>query len=170
MENYVEGSMAKDEVMQVRAKFHWLVWLKFYVSLLFWGIVVLLCGYTGIKMYFEDNGFLSSVFLLIALLALIYILWVFLKLKFTEMACTNKRIIYKTGVISLKTAEIKVDKIESIQIEQTFWGRIFGCGNIIFSGTGTAKVKFYDVSNPWQIKTRIEESLDEGVSKQKRKR
>ena len=52
MEKYVEGSMAKDEVVHVKAKYHWLVWLKFYISLLFWGIIALVCAFVSIKMYF----------------------------------------------------------------------------------------------------------------------
>ena len=27
---YVEGSLAKDETIKVRAKYHWIAWLEFY--------------------------------------------------------------------------------------------------------------------------------------------
>lgn len=161
MAGYVEGSMAKDEFVQVRAKYHWLVWLKFYVNLLFFGGVAVACVAAGIGMYSKDKPMFALIFGAIALVTAIYILFVFLKLKLTEMACTNRRVIFKSGIVSLKTAEVKVDKIESIQIEQTFWGRILGCGNIIFSGTGTTKVEFFNVSRPWKIKTKIEEVLSE---------
>ena len=112
-------------------------------------------------MYSNDNVVFAIIFGVIALLMAIYVLFTFLKLKLTEMACTNRRVIFKSGIVSLKTAEVKVDKIESIQIEQTFWGRILGCGNIIFSGTGTTKVEFFNVSRPWKIKTEIEEVLSD---------
>lgn len=169
MEKYVEGSMSKDEIVQVKAKYHWLVWAKFYVSLFFWGLIALVCAFVSLKMYSYDNENLAIIFLIMTLFILFYILWILFELKLTEMACTNKRIIYKTGIISLKTEEIKVDKIEAIQIEQTFWGRILGYGDIIFSGTGTTKVKFCDVSNPWKIKSKIEEALDETVKELKTK-
>ena len=86
------------------------------------------------------------------------------------MVCTSRRVVFKTGIISIKTAEIKIDKIESIQIEQSFWGRILGYGNICFSGTGTAKVEFFYVDNPWQIKPQIEEAIDESLKGDNKKK
>ena len=161
MEKYFEGSMTKDEFVKVRAKYHWLVWLKFYLNLLFFGAVAFVCAVAGAKMYFSEQTIFAAIFVAISFVLGLYILLEFLRLKLTEMACTNRRIIFKTGIVSLKTAEVKVDKIESIQSEQTFWGRILGCGNIIFSGTGTTKVEFFNVSGPWKIKTKIEEVLAE---------
>ena len=160
MEKYVEGNMIKDEFVRVLAKYHWFVWMKFFASLIFWGLISFVCAIVGIKLYFSDNKILAKIFLVTATFSFGYIIWMFLGLRLTEMVCTNKRVVCKTGVISVKTAEIKVDKIEAIRIEQTVMGRIFGFGNIIFSGTGTTKVEFCNVSNPGKVKAKIEETLD----------
>ena len=170
MEKYVEGSMSKDEIVRVKAKFHWFVWIKFWFNFVFFGGVALACGVAGLNMYFGDKMIFAAIFGVIALVMAFYVYVDYLKLRYTEMACTNFRVIYKTGIVSLRTAEIKTDKIESIQIEQTFWGRIFGCGNIIFSGTGTAKVEFFDVSNPWNIKTKIEEAMADNAKENRKKK
>ncbi len=161
MESYVEGSMGKDEFVQVKAKYHWFVWIGFYFKLLIFGGITLFCAYAASKFYFSDRPLRALIFLFLVVALILYIFVAFLRLKLTEMACTNRRVVYKTGIIAIKTEEIKLDKIESIQIEQTLFGRIFGCGNISFSGTGTSKVDFYDVSNPWKVKTKIEEAMEE---------
>jgi len=79
-----------------------------------------------------------------------------LNLYTTEMVVTNKRVICKKGFISVDTEEIKNAKIESVEIKQSFLGRIFKYGTIYFSGTGTSKVKFRAIDNPWAIKSKIE--------------
>lgn len=161
MENYIERSMVKDEFVQVKAKCHWFVWIGFCFKFLIFGGIALFCAYAASKFYFADMPLRALIFLFLAVALFLYIFVAFLRLKMTEMACTNRRVVYKTGIIAIKTEEIMLDKIESIQIEQTIFGRIFGCGNVSFSGTGTFRVDFYDVSNPWKVKTRIEELMEE---------
>lgn len=54
----------------------------------------------------------------------------------TEMVLTNKRIIYKIGLIQRDIIEIPRNQIESINLTQTILGRIFRFGNIDVIGTG----------------------------------
>ena len=51
-----------------------------------------------------------------------------------EFAITNRRVIIKTGLISRKTFEMNLSKIESVNIDQTILGRILGYGTIIIVG------------------------------------
>lgn len=92
----------------------------------------------------------------IVIFFVIWALYDFLKLYTTEMVITNKRVICRKGVISVKTEELKNTKVESIEIKQSILGRIFGYATIWFSGTGTSKVKFEAIDDPWAIKSRIE--------------
>ncbi len=162
-EGYVAGSCAKDETVKVRAKFHWIVWLKFYISSITMGAISAFCWLVAWQMYIDNEPEMAIGTIIFGGLFLIYPLYLFLKLELTEMASTNRRVVYKTGIISVETAEIKIDKIESIQIVQSFWGRVLGYGDICFSGTGTAKVYFYYVDNPWRIKPQIEEAIDDSL-------
>jgi len=56
----------------------------------------------------------------------------------TEIAVTDKRIIYKTGFINRHTEEMNMDKVSSVDVDQTFWGRIFDFGTIRIIGAGGA--------------------------------
>lgn len=86
----------------------------------------------------------------------VWALYNFLKLYMTEMVITNKRVICRKGIISVRTEELKNNKIESIEIKQSILGRILGYATIWFSGTGTSKVKFEAVDDPWTVKSRVE--------------
>jgi uncharacterized membrane protein YdbT with pleckstrin-like domain len=62
----------------------------------------------------------------------------------TEIAVTDKRIIYKTGFINRHTEEMNMDKVSSVDVDQTFWGRIFDFGTIRILGAGGAGLRGRD--------------------------
>src|SRR5919197_1546927 len=55
----------------------------------------------------------------------------------TEIAVTDRRIIYKEGFIRRRTIEMHMDKVESVDVEQSILGRLFGYGDILVRGVGT---------------------------------
>ena len=56
----------------------------------------------------------------------------------TEIAVTDKRIIYKRGLIRRHTAEMNMDKVASVDVDQPILGRIFDYGSVRIVGTGGA--------------------------------
>tara|TARA_B100000427_G_C15413103_1_gene552931 strand:- start:637 stop:1017 length:381 start_codon:yes stop_codon:yes gene_type:complete len=84
-----------------------------------------------------------------------------IKLLFTEYGLTNKRVITKSGIISRDTDEMKLDKIETVEIKQGILGRILGYGNVICTGTGVSSVIFQSVSNPIKVKKQIDTVLSQ---------
>lgn len=78
---------------------------------------------------------------------------------FTEYGLTNNRVITKTGIISRSTEEMKLSKIETVEIKQGILGRILGYGNVIISGTGSSNVVISKVSNPIEVKKKIDSQL-----------
>ncbi len=68
--------------------------------------------------------------------------------KFDEFVITNKRVIMKTGVISRNIFEMTIAHIESINVDQSIWGRIFGYGTVIIVGSGGTKESFSDIADP----------------------
>ena len=61
---------------------------------------------------------------------LIIPLWNLVKLNFIENGLTNKRVIYKKGVISRNTEEMRLNKIETVEVKQSILGRILGYGDV----------------------------------------
>mgnify|MGYP006091058141 CR=1 FL=1 len=83
-----------------------------------------------------------------------------LKYMFTEYGLTNKRVITKTGVISRSTEEMKLSKVETVEVKQSILGRIVGYGNVIVSGTGSSNVIISRVANPLGVKKAIDSELE----------
>jgi uncharacterized membrane protein YdbT with pleckstrin-like domain len=78
-----------------------------------------------------------------------------LQKKTTEMAVTNKRVIIKTGIISRRTIEMNLSKIENIEVNQSLIGRIFGYGIITIIGTGGTHEPFNTVSQPLDFRKAV---------------
>ncbi len=74
-----------------------------------------------------------------------------------EFAITNKRVIIKTGLISRHTLELNLTKIESVNINQSIWGRILDYGSIQIIGTGGTKETFINISRPLEFRKKFQE-------------
>jgi len=92
-------------------------------------------------------------------LILLGVAWV--KYKTTELAITNKRVIAKFGFISRRTVEININKIESLQVDQGVWGRIFNFGTLLISGAGVAQAPIPGISKPMEFRKAFMEAQDE---------
>lgn len=155
---YIKNSLSRDEEIMYIAKFHWFKWMAHYIYVIF---AVLLSA--SVFVAYRNNILttdIKSVMLLVAFfLFLMMSIASYVDLVTKEMGITNKRVIFKKGFIHTDSDELLLNKIESIEIEQSLWGRIFGYGDMFFAGTGTTKVEFRDVSRPVQLKKHIEELM-----------
>lgn len=134
MASYVDTTLIKDEVVLYRGRLSkWSLWLP----------IVL--------------GFL---FLPLFGLGLLFWLWAWILYRTTELAVTNKRIIAKKGLIQRKTVEIFLDKVESVQVEQSVMGRICNYGSLTISGTGGDKSPIENISDPMLFRTNFMSAVD----------
>lgn len=73
----------------------------------------------------------------------------------TELAITNKRVIAKVGLISRDTIEMNLNRVESIQVDQSIIGRIFNFGSILVSGAGNPKTPIPGISQPLKFRRHL---------------
>ena len=73
------------------------------------------------------------------------------------------RIICKRGLIARHTEEIRLAKVETIEIRQSIFQRILGAGSVIATGTGASDVILKDVDSPLDVKRVIEDRLEMSI-------
>lgn len=81
----------------------------------------------------------------------LYLRWV------DEFVITNKRVVIKTGLISRKTLELNLSKIESVGVDQSMMGRLLGYGSINLVGTGGTNESFHIIGNPMEFRKKFQE-------------
>jgi len=89
-------------------------------------------------------------------ITLILALYEYLRLRSIEQGVTNKRVVYKKGIISRKSEEMKLNSIETVEIDQGIVGRLFGFGDVSVTGRGLSNVIFRTVDDPMAVKRQIE--------------
>ncbi len=128
--SYIDESLSTGEEVSARFKLHWVTRIPLALWLLL-GIPTF--GITLIVAVYE-----------------------YLRVRHIEQGVTNKRVIFKTGIISRKSEEMKLASIETVEIDQGVLGRIFGFGNVKVTGRGTSDVSFRTVADPMAVKRAIE--------------
>jgi uncharacterized membrane protein YdbT with pleckstrin-like domain len=73
----------------------------------------------------------------------------------TELAVTDRRVIYKSGIIARHTLEMNRSKVESVDVDQSLLGRILGFGTIIVRGTGGSLEPIRMISDPLTFRSHI---------------
>ncbi len=76
----------------------------------------------------------------------------------TEICITNKRLIYKQGLIARHVGEMNVDRIEGVNVYQGIFGRIFGYGGVNVRGMGVGEVALPQMREPIAFRKAIERS------------
>ena len=128
--SYIEDSLSAGEKVESLFKFHWFAW----VPMWFW--IVLAIPTFGLTLFIA--------------------LYEFLRLRFIEQGVTNKRVILKKGIIGRKTEEMKHTSIETVEINQGVWARIFGFGTVKVTGRGISDVVYKGIDDPMAVKRQIE--------------
>jgi uncharacterized membrane protein YdbT with pleckstrin-like domain len=70
---------------------------------------------------------------------------------------TDKRVIVKRGLFARTTFEMNLNKIETVNVEQSIWGRIFGFGTITIVGTGGSREIVPSISKPLEFRRKFQE-------------
>ena len=78
----------------------------------------------------------------------------------TELVVTNRRVIAKFGLVARRTVEMNLAKIESVSVEQTVMGRLFGFGSIIVTGTGSTMDPIRFIADPIAFRQAIQAATD----------
>jgi len=131
--SYIDESLIEGEQIVHRGRVSW--WSAFW--LIFLGLLTL-----------------------VVVIGLAFLVWAWIRVRSTEIAITNKRIIAKFGFIKRHTVEINLDKVEALRVEQGVWGRILNFGTIFISGAGTSVAPIPDIADPLVFRRKFMEATD----------
>ena len=160
---YVEKNLIAGEQVIFQTRHHWIVM----AGALALGAALDLTAMVGLLFLLRETGLGVDVrylgFALVAL-ALIcgsaFVVVGVLKRNATEMVVTNKRVIVKTGILSRRTFEMLLSRIESIGVEEPALGRVLGYGTVILRGVGGTPDEFDLIAQPLAFRSHVQEQIE----------
>lgn len=149
--SYVSSSLGPGEEIVFEASIHWIVYLK--------PVLLMLVGIA-----------LGIIFLpgwLIALVGLVWFLATWFIVHTNELAVTTRKVVAKWGFIARDTIEQRLDKVDTIAVDQTFWGRVLNYGNVTVHGTGLNNIRpIRMIADPITFRRKVEQAIDSRVEHQ----
>ena len=147
--SYVERVLQPGEQVRHISSIHWI---------LYWpGVAVALLAVAAY--WFGEARLLPRAWqytaYALALVAVVLLVKEWLQWWITEIAVTNRRVIYKRGLIRLQTNEMNMDKVESVQVAQSVIGRIFDFGTVKILGTGEGFEALRTIARPIKLRNSI---------------
>lgn len=92
---------------------------------------------------------------LVALAALYWTIRAWFHRFTTETDVTNLRVVHKTGFIKRRTFEMALDKVESVDVDQTILGRILNYGDVTIRGVGEGIETIKTIASPLAFRSSI---------------
>lgn len=76
----------------------------------------------------------------------------------TQYTVTDRRIIIRRGILSRKERAAHIDRVQNVNLAQSFFDRLFGVGTLDFDTAGTedSDFKFLGIAGPDKLRTRID--------------
>ncbi|MGE0595629.1 MAG: PH domain-containing protein [Hyphomonadaceae bacterium] len=134
--SYIDKSLAPGEEIYIRGKWPAIYWFGAWAALIVLGVIVV-----GLFIFLRAAIHMST----------------------TQFAVTNKRVVLKRGWLNVRTEELATEGIEGVQLVQSIWGKLFGYGRVMVTGTGEAQIVFPPMAHPIAFRRAIEASRGNGA-------
>ena len=157
---YVSSVIQPGEKVIFDGKIHWIVYASPMILILIGADIMFLGPEQASQLLKQEISNDPPFFLIgggcLLVLGLVNLLSAFFYRFTTEIAVTNRRVIFKKGFIWRKTMEMNVNKVESVYIDQTVIGRILDYGTVSVVGTGSSIEPFTSVDSPVKLRNTIQ--------------
>lgn len=157
--SYVKQSLAPGETIVAVFKLHWSMWIRFWV-------VVVLGIIAVVALLAADVVWGAWAALGVVILTILIAGYQWLWLRGIEQAVTNRRVVRKVGIVSRRTTELRLASIETVDLRQSFWGRVLRFGNVEITGRGETAMVLHRIAHPVEVKRSIESAYSAHVETQ----
>src|SRR6266436_9761275 len=152
MGRYIDQLLQPGEKVLYSAKPHWIFYLPAIGAWIVAIILFLLSRTTTIDSLVLLCLAASAV---VALVALYWNIRAWFHRFTTETDVTNMRVVHKTGFIQRRTFEIALDKVESVDVNQSIPGRLLNYGDVTILGVGEGKETISTIASPLDFRNFI---------------
>ncbi len=143
--SYVSDSLGPGEEIIHEATIHWIVY--------FWPMVAVVAGIAAAIFVWPYGAAALG-------LAALWLLVAWFMSRTTELAVTSRKVVAKWGFIARSTIEQRLEKVDSVAVDQTFLGRVLNFGNVTVHGTGINATPIKMIADPLAFRRKVEQAIE----------
>ncbi|MCI0554370.1 MAG: PH domain-containing protein [Anaerolineae bacterium] len=147
--NYLEGLLGETEQIILETHQHWFVLFgKIFLELLL--IAILIGGSLALSAFYPVAIFGLGL-VLVPLVGMVSDILVW---RNKAYVVTNRRVIQISGVFNKDVVDSSLEKVNDVKMSQSFFGRLFGYGDIeILTASELGVNLFHEINEPVEFKT-----------------
>jgi uncharacterized membrane protein YdbT with pleckstrin-like domain len=149
--SYAERVLQPGERMLHQSKLHWLVYMAVVPF-----VAIAIAGAALYAALNDPTSVAPPALVTIGVVGAV-LAWLrgWIRRASTELAVTDRRVIFKRGVIRRHTIEMNMDKVESVDVDQSILGRIFNYGDVTIRGTGASLEPLRMIEDPLKFRSYV---------------
>jgi uncharacterized membrane protein YdbT with pleckstrin-like domain len=146
---YIERILQPGETVLYSGKIHWVI----YGPAIIFAVIALALltlvkpGSTGLAWLIGSIAFWLA--------AVVTFASAWFKRWTTEIDVTDRRVVYKCGFIKRHTVEMNMDKVESVDVDQSVFGRLLNYGDVTVRGTGEGWEPLRGIGAPLDFRNHV---------------
>ena len=151
--SYLQRILQPGETLRHVGRLHWIIYCPGFVLFLLAAAI-----YAATVAFIQGGGAMTAPLGVVAALLVASAVTLFIaavRRWTTEIAVTDRRVIFKRGVIRRHTIEMNMDKVEGIDVDQSLSGRALGYGDITVHGTGSSIEPFRRIGRPLAFRNHV---------------
>jgi uncharacterized membrane protein YdbT with pleckstrin-like domain len=152
MGRYIDDILQPGEKVLYSTNAHWIFFLP---AIVLWAVSLALFVGSGMIPAGPMVLVLWSLAAIVAIAALYKTATAWFHRWTTETDVTNFRVIHKTGFVQRQTFEMSVDKVESVDVNQSILGRILNYGDVTVLGVGEGGKTLDTIASPLAFRNAI---------------
>jgi uncharacterized membrane protein YdbT with pleckstrin-like domain len=152
MGRYIDDILQPGEKVLYSTNTHWIFFLP---AIAGWIVAIALLVLSGMVPAGPSVLICLSLAAIVAIFALYKTVTAWFHRWTTETDVTNLRVVHKTGFIQRQTFEMSLDKVESVDVNQSILGRMLNYGNVSIFGVGEGKKTIDTIASPLEFRNYI---------------
>lgn len=150
---YIDDLLGQDESILLIAHRH-ILFLLLHILPFVLATIALWVGAGLVQAYVDDySPWLAVALVVLSLVPLAIAIYRFLIWRLEEYVVTNYRILQVEGLINKRTMDSALEKVNDVLMTQSFFGRVFGYGNIdILTASDRGVNSLTGIADPFAFK------------------
>ena len=148
--SYVRSVLQPGEKVIMIGRLSWIVYHRA-IFLLVVGIILIVLE----RIYWGETVVILITAALFGALTLAAAIQGWFQRWITEIAVTDRRVIYKRGFINRHTIEMNMDKVATVDVDQSVLGRLLNYGTVTVQGTGMSFEPLRRIEAPLALRNAI---------------